>query len=340
MNKILSDRFIRFAKEECKGSSPLYEYLSLQIAEDDSLLSLSSHAQEGQPIPNLLFGAVHYLLFKGKGKRLGDYYPSITDNPKKDMPGAFRAFRELCLTNDECIKEILQTKLVQTNEVRRCAYLYPAFCYIYEKINQPLALIEIGTSAGLQLFWDRYCYSYGNGKKYGNLQSTVHITSKSKGNPIFQENIPIVKSRIGLDLHISNLNDSEDYLWLQALIWPEHHERRDLFRRAANFVKENSPRLIEGDGIELLPNILKSISTESVICIFHTHVANQIPTKKKHDLLNYIRQIGLTRNVVHLYNNMFDAELHLDYFLGGKEYNKLIGKTDGHGKWFEWKLNE
>lgn len=340
MNKILSDRFIRFAKEECKGSSPLYEYLSLQIAEDDTLLSLSSHAQEGQPIPNLLFGAVHYLLFKGKGKRLGDYYPSITDNPKKDMLWAFQAFRELCLTNDECIKEILQTKLVQTNEVRRCAYLYPAFCYIYEKINQPLALIEIGTSAGLQLFWDRYCYSYGNGKKYGNLQSTVHITSKSKGNPIFQENVPIVESRIGLDLHISNLNDSEDYLWLQALIWPEHHERRDLFERAANYVKENSPRLIEGDGIYLLPNIVKSISTESVICIFHTHVANQIPTKKKHDLLNYIRQIGLTRNVVHLYNNMFDAELHLDYFLGGKEYNKLIGKTDGHGKWFEWKLNE
>ncbi len=35
---------------------------------------------------------------------------------------------------------------------------------------------------------------------------------------------------------------------------------------------------------------------------------------------------------------MFDAELHLDFFLNGKRSGQLIGKTEGHGKWFEWKI--
>ncbi|MGR6008539.1 DUF2332 family protein [Bacillus cereus] len=35
----------------------------------------------------------------------------------------------------------------------------PSFNYIFNKVNKPLALIEIGTSSGLQLFWDQYSYS-------------------------------------------------------------------------------------------------------------------------------------------------------------------------------------
>lgn len=81
----------------------------------------------------------------------------------------------------EEIITLLQTKLVQTNEVRRCAYLYPSFNYIFNKVNKPLALIEIGTSSGLQLFWDQYSYSYGTGESYGNINSNVHVTSEIRG---------------------------------------------------------------------------------------------------------------------------------------------------------------
>lgn len=45
----LPKKFRNFAVMECKGSSPLYEYLSLQIAEDHEMLELAVHAKEGQP---------------------------------------------------------------------------------------------------------------------------------------------------------------------------------------------------------------------------------------------------------------------------------------------------
>ena len=61
----LAQRFRTFAERECRDSSPLYEYISLEIAKDPRILDLCRHARDGQPVPNLLFGAVHYLLLKG-----------------------------------------------------------------------------------------------------------------------------------------------------------------------------------------------------------------------------------------------------------------------------------
>ncbi|TKI82276.1 DUF2332 family protein, partial [Bacillus cereus] len=89
---------------------------------------------------------------------------------------------------------------------RRCAYLYPSFCYIFNKVKKPLALIEIGTSSGLQLFWDQYSYSYGTDEMYGNINSNVHVTSEIRGTnvPHFLKESPSVVERIGLDLHVND----------------------------------------------------------------------------------------------------------------------------------------
>ncbi len=182
--------------------------------------------------------------------------------------------------------------MVQTNEVRRCAYLYPIFSLIYSKVEKPLSLVEIGTSAGLQLLWDKYSYSYGTDETYGNKNSDVHITSEliGKNNPSFLTESPPVSSRIGLDLHISDLKDPESYLWLKSLIWPEHQERLELFESAARCFKENPVELIEGDGITLLTDVVETLPKNTVICIFHTHVANQIPENLKYKLLEKIKK--------------------------------------------------
>jgi hypothetical protein len=335
----LSERFKNFAKRECRGSSELYEYLSLKIAEDDEMLELSSYAREGQPVPNLFLGTVHYLLLKGKEHDLKEYYQSIVESPR-GIEDSFAHFKDFCQLYREEIISILKSKLVQTNEVRRCAYLYPSFCFIYNKVKKPLSLIEIGTSAGLQLLWDKYCYSYGNNEVYGNKHSNVHITAEIKGDniPSFLLNSPPIASRVGLDLHINDLANSEDYLWLKSLIWPEHQERRELFENAANLFYKNPVKLIEGDGIALLADVVEQIPENTTICIFHTHVANQIPEDSKYELIEKIKIIGSKRDVFHLYNNMWDRKLHLDYFINGIEYNKKIGETDGHGRWFYWEL--
>lgn len=333
-------RFKKFAVNECKDSSQLYEYLSLKISKSEEILTLCLEAREGQPIPNVLFGAVHYLLFKGKDHQLQAYYPSLTKFPKKITDETFVCFKDFCNLYRNEIILLLKDKLVQTNEVRRCAYLYPVFSLIYEKTNKPLSLIEIGTSAGLQLLWDEYSYTYGTDKTYGNKNSSVLITSEIKGSnlPKLPSESPPVASKTGLDLHVVDLRNAEDYLWLKALMWPEHSERLALFEDAAKCYQENPVELIEGDGIALLKDVIKTVPQDTTLCVFHTHVANQMPEELKYKLLDQMKEIGSKRDVFHLYNNMWDLKLHLDYYIDGVEYNEIIGETDGHGKWFEWNV--
>ncbi|MDV2685975.1 DUF2332 domain-containing protein [Alkalihalophilus lindianensis] len=336
----LSKRFIIFANVECAGRSVLYETLSKEIAKDEALLTLCSHARAGQPVPNLLFGAVHYLLLSGEKDVLADYYPSLVAQPKRTKE-AFIPFKTFCENHKEQIQTLLQTKLVQTNEVRRCSYLYPSFSAIYEKAKRPLALIEIGTSAGLQLLWDYYRYSYEETEEFGNLNSPVHIHSQVKGEnvPALLKDRPQIEARYGIDLHINDLTNEDDYLWLKALIWPEQHTRRALFDAAAMCVAENkeSLHLIEGDGVELLPSIVADISDDAAICVFHTHVANQMPQEVKQRLQVTIKEIGQRRDIYHLYNNMSDGDLHLDSYQNGTFQSERVAETDGHGEWFSWK---
>ncbi len=336
-NSVLSQTFINFAERECIGSSRLYEHLSIKISGDEALLEICMNAREGQPVPNLLFGAVHYLLLKGKEHSLKEYYPSLVEYPKAYME-SYGPFRDFCFTYREEIEFILRSRRVQTNEVRRCAYLYPAFCTVHEIAKKPLALIEIGTSAGLQLLWDHYSYTYGQESTYGNSESKLTISAEIKGENV--PNLPFipppVSIRIGLDLHTVDLNVEDEKLWLKSLIWPEYAERLSMFEKAAAYVKGSSLRLINGDGADLLPDCIQDIPENHAVCIFHTHVANQMPMDVKKHLLETIKDIGKMREVFHIYNNIQDRYLHLDYYLDGILNKNTIAETDGHGRWFKW----
>src|SRR5699024_11689961 len=161
-----------------------------------------------------------------------------------------------------------------------------------------------------------------------------HLTAQVKGNqkPILLNESPPVSSKVGVDLHVNRLMNQEDALWLKALIWPEHKDRRDLFDRAVSLYRKNPVELIEGDGISLLPKIVKNIPDSSAICIFHTHVANKIQEDLKHQLLMNIDILGKTRDIFHIYNNKWDEKFHHDYIMHGVTFKYNIRVNDCNGK--------
>src|SRR5699024_5745540 len=78
----LAKRFLAFS-EECKGRCRLYEVVSTAISEDRELLDLASYAPKSQPIPNLLFASVHYLILTGIQHELRNFYRCIVIIPDK-----------------------------------------------------------------------------------------------------------------------------------------------------------------------------------------------------------------------------------------------------------------
>lgn len=339
MNKEYVIQSFRTFKEDCIGSSPFYEHLVSEILDDEEMLAFSTNTREGQPAANMLLGAVHYILMRGVDHSLRFYYPSISDQPEP-VEEMYPHFVDFCTIYRGELVSLMQSKIIQTNEVRRCAYLYPVFSSIYASEGRPLALVEIGTSSGVQLFVDSYAYDYGDGRIYGNKAGNVHIESALVGEPETELSfvLPEIGSRVGIDLHVNDVTNEDERLWLEALIWPEHKDRRELFEQATRRMDLEQVELVEGNGIEKLSDIVAHLPEDEVICVFHTHVANQFAEAGKLQLLTHIEEIGKKRPIYHIYNNMWDRLLHLDFVSPDAQSAHIVGKTESHGRWFTWEM--
>ena len=339
MSHRLSDRFRTFAEAECKNSSPLYYALSHSIAQDTSILDIAQQSRPGQPIPNLFFAAIHYLLASEEYRlhRLATFYPTYSPSPANPAE-AYPYFRDFVLDHSNAVIPLLQSRRVQTNEVRRCAYLLPAFLSALSHFEaKPVALVEIGTSAGLNLLWDKYLYSYGNPALYGDSSSTVHITSSFRGAipSILSAPLPQISHRIGLDLNVVDTTILDQAAWLRALVWPEHHERRRLMDTALQKRNEMTLDLRVGDGFAMLTDLAEEIPAESLLAVYHTHVANQISDEAKQTFLKSVKDVGAKRDIIHIFNNI-KPNLHLTAYAKGQLIDTPLANTDGHARWIEW----
>ena len=131
MRQTLPERYLAFARNEAAGRSALYEEFSIGVAHDVDMLSLLSGLPAVKQQPNLLFAAVKHAF-----------------GVQPDWP----AFRATVLRHWHQISTTMMARSTQTNEAARCATLLPALMLL----PQPLALLEVGASAGLCLLPDRY----------------------------------------------------------------------------------------------------------------------------------------------------------------------------------------
>jgi hypothetical protein len=337
----LSKRFQHFAEIECRGSSLLYEQLALGIAADEELLRLAARIPAGQPPPNLLFAAVHYLLLQDPLYPLANYYPSLTDDPQPPE-GAFAHFQAFCRLHQTELIPLLQTRRVQTNEIRRCAYLLPAFELVSTLVRRrPLALIEIGTSAGLNLLWDRYRYEYGADRAIGDPASPITIRSAFRGDkqPTLPALMSVVRNRVGIDIHVVDVTRDDEARWLRALIWPEHRDRVTLLTGAIEVLYHHSPRLLEGDGTVLLPSLLDELPLETAVCLFHTHTFNQVSDQVQQQFAEFLRDYSRQRVIYRLACEgaaIGVPQLTLTTYQAGTQTEMLLAYCDPHGRWIEW----
>ena len=343
----IANTFSRFAEMEAReNNSPLYERLSAVVAQSPDLCALAANAREGQPKPNMLFAAVQFLLADRSEDSLAAFYPGISGGPAPTTDPA-GAFVDFCGRQSDAIIALVQQRMVQTNEVRRSACLLPAFSEVARATSAPLALIEIGPSAGLNLLFDHYQYSY-DGVHFGPGSSPVVLDSELRGAPLqLPTRMPVVASRMGIDLNPLDLRNDDDLRWLQALIWPEHDDRRSLFAAAASVLRSAPPRLLGGDVFELLSAEVANAPVGAAVCIFATFVLNQfsvpmlerlramlLDASKTRDLWMVV--MGGSRFLPLASTNHGEADLWLLHFSAGTETQRLLALCNPHGRWITW----
>jgi hypothetical protein len=337
----LAKVFEIFADHETIRTSPLYTRLIQAIAKDAELLELASQSRR-TPVPNMLLGAVHYLLLKGVEHPLMAYYPSVAgERARTDDP--LPAFRAFCRAYRDDIIRQLHTRIVQTNEVNRCALWLPAFELIARREpGRTLGLVEIGPSAGLNLLWDYYRYDYGNGWRVGRSDAPLHLGLALKGDhlPPLPAQMPAVGSRIGLDLNPVDVRDADAALWLRALVWPEHHERAERLAQATAVARQHPPQLISGDALADLPDVLARVPEDEALVVFHSFVINQFSQAGREQFSALLAAQSIQRTIYRLsieWLHTPETQLELRVYRGGVEVeHTLLAYVESHGRWLQW----
>ncbi|MGH2735231.1 MAG: DUF2332 domain-containing protein [Actinomycetota bacterium] len=263
--------FRRFAKSEAR-ESPLYSALARAAAEDDEVLRLLLVAAPRQQRPMLLFAAVQSLLVDGTQHELVRYYPNLVEHPAIPEE-AYPAFKDFCARNRRELEAIIATHATQTNEVRRCTTLLVGLDRIRRSLDGgPVALIEVGASAGLLLNPDRYAYRYGGGEVLVDPESPVLLECEVRGPhaAVPELDSPTITRRIGIDLQPLDARDPPSVRWLEACVWPEHHERRVLLQAALEAARRYPVELIAGDALEVLPGVLEALDDDVVPVVMHS----------------------------------------------------------------------
>ncbi len=254
--------YAEFAAREAHGVSPVYERLSYAVSRDDELLALLGALPPTKRQPNLLFGVVRLL-----------------GGPVEDPA----AFHEYAVASWPEIEAQMRVRATQTNEVGRCAVLLP----VLATLPQPLALLEVGASAGLCLYPDRYAYRYGD-QVIGSGEPVLECTATGMAPPT---GLPEVVWRAGLDLNPLHVTDPADVAWLDALIWPEHTHRRARLRAAAAVAAAEPPLLVRGDLVDDLPALAAQAPTGATLVVFHTSVLYQVPAPRREAFTKLVREL-------------------------------------------------
>jgi hypothetical protein len=239
----------RFAEQEAAGRSPLYEWLALGVAEDADALAFLVTLPEAKRQPNLLFAAVRLVC---------------------GLAGGWVDFRRRLMTERDAVRRCMLSHATQTNEPARCATLLP----VLAGLPQPLALIEVGASAGLCLLPDHYDYDYG-GRRVGSVgvaAPLVFACRAGEGTPV-PSAMPRIVWRAGLDLNPLDAADPAQAGWLETLVWPDQTARLAQLRAATRIAATVRPRVVRGNLLgDGLAALCREAPRDATLVVFHTAV--------------------------------------------------------------------
>lgn len=280
--------------------SLVYAALSKGITSDDELLGLLMRTPYDQRRPSLLFASVNYILAAHPDAALASYYP-IHGGRRHVDDELLATFAAFCAEHGDELGRLLRTGSTQTNEIRRCAALRLALGHIGERWNGPVALVEVGASAGLNLQFDRYRYRIGGREMSSARDSPVLISCELRGTASadrLRSPVPPITSRLGVDMRPVSLSDPAAAAWLEAFIWPEDTEGLATLRGAIDVaLSTGPPPVVPGDAAADTARLLAGLPGSEPVVVFTASLLSYLNARSRAAFLGQLDEIARRRPV-------------------------------------------
>jgi hypothetical protein len=256
LNRI-ADRYATFAADEARGSSEIYERLALAVAGSTDVLEFLATLPAERRQPNLFLAAVRQLF---------------------GVPNGEGHLVDIVRRQHEPIRQLMLSRTTQTNEPARCAVLLP----LLARLPQPLALLEVGASAGLCLLPDHYGYDYGMAKlepATKAIPSPPVFDCHVSGPMPIPGTLPTIAWRAGIDLNPIDVNARAETAWLETLVWPGQETRLERLRAALAVAQAEPPRIVKGNLLTDLAALMAEAPEGATLVVFHTAVLAYVTSK-------------------------------------------------------------
>jgi hypothetical protein len=316
-------QYLEFAAH-CEGESPCFVEWALGVAADEEVLAWIDQLSGLKKQPNIVFAAARW--------------------HGVPAPGPYAGLRDALLGDDGTIRMTILTRSTQTNEVGRLATLLPAFSSVVP--SGPVALIEAGASAGLNLFPDRWGYAWSTPSGVVELGPAPYLPCEVTGPAPLPTALPEVSWRGGIDLNPLDVTDAEAMRWLETLVWPEEDDRRVRLRHAIDVAAADPPRLVRGDLLTELPALVAEASAYGSVLVFHSAVAAYLPVEQRaslQELMSGLVAGGGCHWISNEAPNVLpdvtatapEGERHARHFVLGVD-GRMVARTHGHGQSLHW----
>jgi hypothetical protein len=278
---------------------------------------------ENDPAPSALalrlMGAVHRLVLSGEA-------PELTSHD------AWPTFLDILRDRLDTLRELVE-RPVQTNETARCAALLGGFLEIARVTRQPLRLLEVGASAGLNLAFDRYGYELGD-ERWGAEDSPVTISAALTGRPPLESPIQVA-SRAGCDRSPLDPRNPDDRLTLASYVWADQPERLARLEAALELASDAGVSVERAGAADWVADQLREETPGVTGVVFHSIVMQYLPDDERKRFEGAVR--SAPGRIAWLRMEPADelTDVRLTIFPDGDE--RLIARAGYHGDPVLWR---
>ncbi|MGA2044364.1 MAG: DUF2332 family protein [Roseiarcus sp.] len=296
----------------------------------------------GQPVADALAlracGALNMLAREGH-PLLAPVYPP---NPLPTAEVFWGAAQAAIAADDARLTRLLDSA-PQTNEVARSAALLPGYLEIARRAGLPLAIRELGASAGLNLLFDRYAYDYG-GFSWGDPAARPRIASQWRGPaPAFAPAIAI-RDRKACDLNPVDARDPVARARMLAYIWPDQTARLARAEAALDVVAASGLQVEAIDAAPFAQRELAAPPEGAALVLAHSVFWQYLPDPARATIREAIAAAAARATPARPFawlrmeaeaDERRGARLRLSLWPDGP-VDRLLGVVDFHGQWVEW----
>ncbi len=287
-------------------------------------------------------GALHALVLDDQDDALKAVYPPSGDAQYPD--DLWVMVEQAFVRHERHILSWLDSP-PQTNEVARAGIIMPALAVLSERFDLPLALYEIGTSAGLTLQLMDFRYRYGD-QTVGNARSPVLVRPEVRSPLPIPAAMPHVASRMGCDLNPLDPRNPQQALRLRGYVWPDQRDRHERMSGAMALFRDNPPDVRPQDAATWVPERLAHREEGRVHVFFHTVVWQYLPPETQAGIVMTFERAGQaatpTGPVVLLgmegHGSPVHTRLEMRVWSGkpGDGNTCHLANADYHGRWIDW----